>query len=145
MKHRLQLHPFLYALIVGILFFCSACEPVNTNETVLKSLQGEWEVIRAEAEGKAIAVQDKRFILKGNQLIPNMTPENSAEIFLAPEMKPAWIDLTDQDQKKMLGIYALEGRSWKICLSDVGDARPTEFKTTLDTTTYLMELRRMSN
>jgi uncharacterized protein (TIGR03067 family) len=107
-------------------------------------LQGEWEVERIEAAGKPvpIAQAEKQFTLKGDELIPGKNMNDPGKLELTPGKTPAWIDLTDRNKKTMQGIYRIDGDHWEICMSDAGSPRPTEFKTTAESKTYLMVLRR---
>jgi uncharacterized protein (TIGR03067 family) len=111
----------------------------------MERLQGEWEVERAETEGKNIPldqIKDKLYTLKGEELIPSKNPNDPAKLVLDPSKKPGWIDLIDRDKKTMLGIYRVKDDRWEICLSESEGARPEEFKTTEKSNTYLMVLRR---
>ncbi|UCE47578.1 MAG: TIGR03067 domain-containing protein [Phycisphaerales bacterium] len=145
MENPIHTNPVFYALGVGIAFFFGGCALENDHDTILERLQGDWEVEKVEIGGELIPldkVHNKHFILKGSQLIATMSPKDPAEVHLAPDANPAWIDLTDRDKMVMLGIYRFDGHSWEICIGDVGDPRPTEFKTTAGTRTCIMVLRR---
>ena len=110
-------------------------------------LQGEWELERMEAGGKALPldkINDKKYTLKGDELIPVETPKDVGKLTLDSTKKPAQIDLTDRDKQTMHGIYRIQDDKWEICFAAPGEARPTEFKTTAENKAYLMVLRRKS-
>ena len=108
-------------------------------------LQGTWVIERLEANGKVVPLKeivDKEYTFKGNQLLPSKNPNDPATVELTPEKKPAWIDMTDRQNKISLGIYRSDGDRWEICVEDGGVARPTEFSTAGGKKRFLMVLRR---
>jgi uncharacterized protein (TIGR03067 family)/prepilin-type processing-associated H-X9-DG protein len=53
--------------------------------------------------------------------------------------KPAQLDLTANDDKKLVGIFEIKGDVLKLCVASDGQPRPTQFKSEAGTsTTYLV-------
>ena len=132
-------------MIIVSCCFCIVNKSDGTEDAVLNTLQGEWEVIHAESNGKAISTDkfsSTYLIFQGNLLIPDNYPDDPAEVRLDPDKKPPWIDLSPRSEERMLGIYRIDGSRLIICLSTEGNSRPVKFKTSPDTDTYLMELRK---
>jgi uncharacterized protein (TIGR03067 family) len=95
------------------------------------NLQGEWQLVGLELEGKLATppMKGPGLTVTGNQMshaIPGATFKGSFK--LDAGKKPKSIDLTDSEKgKKFLGIYLLEGDILKICRSVAVGDRPTDF------------------
>lgn len=136
------MRPFaaLFAIVCLALVSCSKGAKPQPTE-----FEGEWEAVRIEAGGRAIPIdraKDRVYFVRGDQLIPSQNPNDPARMDMKPEKTPAWIDLTDRDNKTMPGIYRVEGDRWEICLGDPGGVRPNEFKTEPGAKSYIMVLQR---
>ena len=131
------------AVVLGICFTSAfGCDRAKKE---LDRLQGEWEVVRIEVGGKEIPLEkvlDKQYTVKEDQLIPSKNPNDPGTLELRPEKKPGWLDITDLAKKTMPGIYRLDGDRWEICSGETGGTRPTDFKTSAESKTYLMVLQR---
>jgi uncharacterized protein (TIGR03067 family) len=102
----------------------------------VEQLQGEWVMESHEINGHKLdedrakeyrrTVKDNRFEVKlGDKTVIEGT------FALDPAKKPKTIDITlengEQKGEKMLGIYELDGDTYKVCIGAPGIDRPTEF------------------
>ena len=103
----------------------------------LAQLQGEWTMVSGSADGQPMPEdmrkQMKR-VCKGDELTVTMGDQVylKAKITIDPSKKPKTIDydMTEgfSKGKKQLGIYELNGDTFKACFNSAGAERPTEFK-----------------
>lgn len=103
----------------------------------LAQLQGEWAMVSGSADGQSMSEdmrkQMKR-VCKGDELTVTMGEQVflKAKITIDPTRKPKTIDydMTEgfSKGKKQLGIYELNGDTFKACFNSPGAERPTEFK-----------------
>ncbi len=101
--------------------------------TDLDRLQGVWQISALEVDGQAapvagsIVIQGSRFTSTG------MGADYEGEIALDPTVTPRRLDMTfDAGPEKgntNLGIYELDGNSWRLCLATRGCVRPESFAT----------------
>jgi uncharacterized protein (TIGR03067 family) len=103
----------------------------------LKALQGTWDLIYFERDGKEVKLQqntqaintgDKFVVKRGDEVIAAGTMK------LDPSKKPNASETTYTDGadkgKTFKGIYQIEGDTVKFCRAgSPDDDRPTEFKT----------------
>jgi uncharacterized protein (TIGR03067 family) len=103
----------------------------------LDSLQGVWQCVSLDEGGKAVAeeqLKDFKLTFKGYKAShPGKDGKTEqVTIKLDPSKKPKTIDmmlLTGADKgKTLLGIYAIEEDTLKICVAQPGRDRATEFK-----------------
>ena len=102
----------------------------------IAALQGEWTLVSGTADGqpmpdamikqmKRVCKEDEVTVTMGSQLILK------AKITVDPEKKPKTIDYEMTGGvnagKKQLGIYQLDGDSFKSCFAAPGAERPTDF------------------
>ena len=124
-----------------------------------KKLQGEWQVVEGERNGKkatreSAEIKDMRFVFKENELIVRLANGNGAErrsnFKLDPARTPKEIDITSLDGQEKgqttAAIYKLEKDRLTICLpyfvKNPGD-RPKEFKAGADDGVMLIVLERV--
>jgi uncharacterized protein (TIGR03067 family) len=115
-----------------------AAEESSTQKADLASLQGEWSMTTGALDGadlpEAMARQFKRVcqadevtVTNGSQVVMK------AKITLDPTKTPKTIDYEVLDGptkgKKHLGIYELDGDTFKSCFAAPDTERPTEFST----------------
>ena len=109
------------------------------DETVKKDmaqLQGEWMMISGSADGQAMPddmrKQMKR-VCKGDETTTTMNGRVfiKAKITLDPSKKPKTIDYEMTEGftkgKKQLGIYEVDGDTFKACFAAPGAERPADF------------------
>src|SRR5262249_26169293 len=101
-----------------------------------KKLQGTWVVVSCEGDGEKVPkeILEKevvRFVIGPDTITIKVDGESKGEdrYTLNPNADPKTIDLSDTEGRKALGIYSLEGDKLRICWTERGKARPTEFAT----------------
>src|SRR5436309_3392680 len=111
----------------------------DENEAVKKDLaqlQGEWSMVSGSADGQPIPDESRKQmkrVCKGNETTTMMGERVflKAKITLDPSKKPKTIDYDMTDGftkgKKQLGIYEVEGDTFKSCFAKPGEERPSEF------------------
>ncbi len=117
----------------------------------LANVQGTWEIVAMEAEGKKLPKEDYRdgkWMFKGDTIIAIRKGQERelASFALDSTKRPKWIDTTSKEDKThLLGIYELTGDELKICISKKPLERPTEFSTKADRQHGLITLKRVKN
>ncbi|TAK97003.1 MAG: TIGR03067 domain-containing protein [Verrucomicrobia bacterium] len=111
------------------------------NEAVKKDLarlQGEWSMVSGSADGQTMPEEMRKQmkrVCKGNETTTTMSGQMylQAKITIDPAKKPKTIDYEMTDGftkgKKQLGIYEVEGDTFKSCFTKPGAERPTDFTT----------------
>ena len=100
----------------------------------LKKLQGSWLMMSLEMEGQKYPTGGARIEISGDRFVSvSMGAEYEGTVVLDETADPKTFDLTfDKGPEKgnrSLGIYELDGDSWKICLGLTGKQRPARFAT----------------
>jgi uncharacterized protein (TIGR03067 family) len=139
---RLALLIYLASLTISAAWAAQK-EPAQTEKTEkeaiqkeLARLQGEWSMVSGSADGTAMPDQMlKRMkrICKGDETT-TMTGGQvyfKAKITIDPTKKPKTIDYQMTEGftkgKKQLGIYELDGDTFKSCFAKAGADRPKDF------------------
>ncbi len=103
----------------------------------LAQLQGEWTMVSGSADGQSMSedmLKQMKRVCKGDEITVTMGDQVflKAKITIDPSKKPKTIDydMTEgfSKGKKQLGIYELNGDTFKACFNSAGAERPTEFK-----------------
>ena len=102
----------------------------------LARLQGEWSMVSGSADGQPMPdemrKQMKR-VCNGDETTTTMGGQVfiKAKITIDPSKKPKTIDYQMTEGftkgKKQLGIYEVDGDTFKSCFGKPGEDRPTEF------------------
>src|SRR5262245_49301280 len=104
----------------------------------LAQLQGEWSMVLGSADGLPMPEETRKQmkrICKGDEATTMMGDQIylKAKITLDPSKKPKTIDYQMIEGftkgKTQLGIYEIEGDTFKACFGAPGDPRPTDFTT----------------
>src|SRR5262249_199546 len=102
----------------------------------LGSLQGQWDLASAEADGAPVESEDLKAVvltIKNDAysvVFPDRTDEGTLKLDAAKQ--PHQMDILPgsgpNSGQTLLGIYQLDGRTLQVCYGRDGAARPTEFK-----------------
>ena len=99
----------------------------------LDHLQGTWTIAALELDGQTVGpIGDARIVIKGSGFTSTgMGDEYAGTITLDSSVSPARIDMKFESGPEKgntnLGIYELDGDSWRICLATRGAVRPAKF------------------
>lgn len=123
-----------YALLALVAVFLVAADDPKDE---LKKLVGTWMMVSGEEDGQKFAeqtIKGAKMVIKGDQYdvkIGEVTFMGTLKV--DPSKKPHAIDATETEGpfkgKTTLGIYELEGDSFKVCFAKSGEDRPKEFRT----------------
>src|SRR5215471_16098204 len=99
-------------------------------------LQGTWDVVTLELDGQEMGAvpPDACIQVKGSRFTTSgMGAEYTGDVTLDPTANPKTFDLLfrtgPEKGNTSLGIYELDGDSWKMCLTTRGGKRPAAFAT----------------
>lgn len=108
--------------------------PVATND--LAQLQGEWTMVSGSADGSPMPDEMRRQMKRvcaGDELTVTMGGQTfiKAKVTIDPSKTPKTIDYQMTGGftagKKQLGIYELDGDTFKSCFTKPGADRPADF------------------
>lgn len=106
-------------------------------EGELKRFAGTWRFESVQMDGKAMPEQDFKgnaIILNGDRFTAKVEGRDLNGLYeVDPTATPKTIDVTfgegEERGRTMLGIYELEGDTYRVCMALSGKTRPTEFTT----------------
>jgi uncharacterized protein (TIGR03067 family) len=102
----------------------------------MDQLQGEWSMVSGTADGQAMPEEMRKQmkrVCKGDEITVTAGGQMflKAKVTLDPLKKPKTIDYEMTDGftkgKKQLGIYELDGDTFKSCFGAPGAERPKDF------------------
>ncbi len=98
----------------------------------LEKLQGTWTIASLEIDGQKLGGMGARMEVNGTRFTTSgMGADYSGTLSVNQESRPRSFDLKFETGPEAgntsLGIYELDGGTWKICLTTRGIERPREF------------------
>ena len=98
----------------------------------LEKLQGTWQMIAFEMDGRSIPPGSASIVIKGNKFTSlSMGAQYEGTMVVDSTSKPKTFDVKfnkgPHKGETSLGIYELRGKTWKICIGLTGVKRPTKF------------------
>jgi len=138
---------------VAILFLAANLIQAKEEKEDKDKLQGTWQVIGGEAQGKEIPADTVKALdgtvkFKNDKYTLKVGKDTEQGTFKLDSKKdPKTIDFdieTGKDKdKRQLGIYTLDGDTLKICAARAGNnERPKEIKSTANDQFEVMTLKR---
>lgn len=127
------------ALLIGLAAAAISSAWADENEAIKKDLaqlQGEWSMVSGSADGQPmpdLLLKQMKRVCKGDEATVTLAGQVyiKAKISIGPSKKPKTIDYQMTDGftkgKKQLGIYEVEGATFKSCFGKSGAERPTDF------------------
>jgi uncharacterized protein (TIGR03067 family) len=137
-------------VLVAVGLMVAADKPADDAKKELKKFEGTWKFASVEMGGEKVPLEglkDAKLELKDNKFTSTIGKEVYKGTFKVDvSKKPKTIDITftegpDKD-KTFLGIYELDGDTYKVCLDPSGKKRPKEFKTEKGSMVVLEVLKR---
>lgn len=115
----------------------------------MKTLQGAWNMVSLEMEGQKYPHGWSQIVVKGDRFTSlNMGAEYEGKMVVDESASPKTFDLHyDKGPEKgnmSLGIYEIDGDTWKICIGLAGKKRPSKFASAPGTGHSLEILKRDS-
>ncbi len=125
----------LLAVLVAASPVVAADTPEDAARKEYARFEGAWKIVSLEIEGKKLPemfFKGSRLVLKGPEFTyqeGGMTSKGTYRVDVSK--KPKQIDITFSDgpekDKTLLGIYELDGDTYRLCINPTGKDRPTEF------------------
>jgi len=127
------------ALLVGLTTAAILLAQAEDDPAVKKDmagLQGEWSMVSGSADGQPMPdsmLKQMKRVCKGDEATTTMGGQiyMKAKITIDPSKKPKTIDYQMTDGftkgKKQLGIYEIDGDTFRSCFGGAGAERPTDF------------------
>jgi uncharacterized protein (TIGR03067 family) len=123
-------------VLVAVGLMLAADKPADEIKKELKKFEGTWKIVSVEAEGEKLPTdmfKDSKLVLKDDQFTFTEGKTVSKGTFkVDPSKKPKTIDIkfTEGPEKgqTLMGIYEIDGDTYKVCLDPTGKKRPTKFE-----------------
>ena len=98
----------------------------------LEKLQGTWQVIAFAMDGQSIPPGSARIVIEGNNFTSlSMGAQYEGTMVVDSTSTPKTFDVKfhkgPHTGETSLGIYELDGDTWRICIGLAGVKRPTRF------------------
>jgi uncharacterized protein (TIGR03067 family) len=121
----------------------------SETKPLAEQLQGKWQPVKRVVFGdeQRESIEESTFTIidatRGTDMEQGKPARGGFSYTIDITKKPAAIDLgTDAKHLKVTGIFKIEGDTLTMCLSFNTDSRPTQFISTRESQTILIEMRR---
>jgi uncharacterized protein (TIGR03067 family) len=119
----------------------------------LENLQGTWELISLEKEGRPVSAEEVKqqglvWIIQADQIvIQSNTGRSTLQYSLDPSEHPRRIDLTvasgsERQDQTLRGIYARTNDTLRVCYDPKGTLQPKKFETAAGSSVVLMDFKK---
>jgi uncharacterized protein (TIGR03067 family) len=143
----------ILAAVAALLVLAGSSVKGDSGKKDKDQLQGTWVAVSGEIAGQelpeglvkklglTLTIKDEKYTFTGD----NQDEEGTIKV--DPTKKPKTLDIDIQSGpdkgKKQVGIYTLEGDTWKLCFAKAGnEERPKDFKTTADNDLRMFVMKR---
>jgi uncharacterized protein (TIGR03067 family) len=106
----------------------------STSKKDLDGMQDTWNLVSAMQDGKALPgdeVKQTTIVVSGDTFrFPGLAEDATSRagtFKLDATKKPKEMDTISAEKEVILGIYALDENSYKVCFAAAGKPRPSEF------------------
>jgi uncharacterized protein (TIGR03067 family) len=129
-----------FLFVLALLVFTAPTPSADGDQAAknaLQQLQGEWTMVSGSADGQPMPttmLKDMKRICSGNELTVMMSGQVyfKAKLSLDPTKNPKTIDYQMTEGvtkgKRQLGIYEIDGDTFKSSFAKPDQERPTDFK-----------------
>jgi uncharacterized protein (TIGR03067 family) len=125
----------LITVLAAALLLAAKGAQQDTAQGELKKLQGTWSRVSAVTNGKPAPeeeVKQSTLTIKGDKYVLKLGDQTrQGNLKVDPTKQPKTIDIISAQGpnkgKNLLGIYELEGDTFRYCVAAPGKERPTEF------------------
>jgi uncharacterized protein (TIGR03067 family) len=124
-------------LLLGAVLLVAADKPADASKQDLEKLQGDWGVASQVIDGKKVADDEAQTLfrtVKGDAYTVFFydKPIGKGTFTIDATAKPKTIDARPEaapkDAPPLLGIYEIEGDTYRVCFAPAGKERPKDFK-----------------
>lgn len=140
-QHEHAMKTLRTSLLIGLVAWVVSQAWAEDSEATKKEMarfQGEWSMVSGSANGQAMPEELRKQMKRVCQADEATTMMGAmvylkAKITIDPAKQPKTIDYQMTEGvtkgKTQLGIYELQGDTFRSCFSAPGDPRPTDFST----------------
>jgi uncharacterized protein (TIGR03067 family) len=123
-------------LLLGAVLLVAADKPVDANKQDLEKLQGDWGVASQVVDGKKVADDEAQTLFRTVKADAYTVffydkPISKGTFTIDATAKPKTIDARPagaaKDAPPLLGIYEIEGDTYRVCFAPAGKERPKDF------------------
>jgi uncharacterized protein (TIGR03067 family) len=124
-------------LVVGLVLAADDAKDKDLVKKEAEKLQGTWQLVELEQSGRKSgkdAIKTDKMVVTGDKYVLTLTGNTSEGVQeIDPGKKPKWINATttkgEGKGQTYLGIYEVDGETYRECYAPPGRERPKEFKT----------------
>jgi uncharacterized protein (TIGR03067 family) len=118
----------------------------------LQAFQGSWRLVSKEVDGKKFSEEQIKDVIATNDGSGRFSVRRGDKVLgagavqLGPATKPKTIDVTftegERKGQTVLGVYEIEGDTFRVCVARPGEGRAADFSTEVGTGRTLVVYKR---